>query len=76
MRLEPPPKVDCAEPPIGGVPGRALAFHIVGPTWDEPTIHDPQQEALLEQPLPMRSRQIARPDSSGVLTLELGENLE
>jgi hypothetical protein len=76
LRLEPTPEIDSAEPPIGGVPGCALALHIVGSAWDEPAIHHPQQEALLEQPLPMRSGQIARPDGSGVLTLELGENFE
>src|SRR5580698_447006 len=52
-----------AETPEGCVPGRAIAFHFVRAAWDIPALDDFLQEAVAHEALPVRARQVARPDS-------------
>ena len=51
-----------AETPEGCVPGRAIAFHIVRAARDIPALDDFPQEAVAQEALPVRARQVARPD--------------
>src|ERR1700687_6421793 len=51
-----------AETPERCVPGRAIAFHFVWAARDIPALDDFLQEAVAQEALPVRARQVARPD--------------
>ena len=53
------PEVNGGKTPEGGVPGRALAFHLVRAARDIPTLDDLLQKAVPEQPLPVGPRHVA-----------------
>src|ERR1035438_8313187 len=55
-------QIRAAETPERCVPGRALAFHFVRAARDIPALDDFLQEAVAQEALPVRARQVARPD--------------
>src|SRR5271165_1076648 len=68
LRRQAPPRAETrfqirgAETPEGCVPGRAIAFHFVRAARDIPALDDFLQEAVAQEALPVRARQVARPD--------------
>src|SRR5271154_535593 len=68
LRRQAPPNAEtrfqirAAEAPERCVPGRALAFHFVRAARDIPALDDFLQEAVAQEALPVRARQVARPD--------------
>jgi hypothetical protein len=50
------------EAPEGRVPGRTVVFYFVRAAWDVPALDDLMQEAVAQEALAVRARQVARPD--------------
>jgi hypothetical protein len=44
---------------------RAIALHFVRAAWDIPALYDFPQETIAQEALPVRARQVARPDRPG-----------
>src|SRR5271155_1329106 len=55
-------QIRAAETPERCVPGRAIAFHFVRAARDIPALNDLLQETVAQEALPVRARQVARPD--------------
>ena len=70
-------EIDRAEPPVGGVPGRALARCVVRAARDEPALDNRLQKAQTEQPFSVCARHIPCTDRCAtVCSLELGKSLQ
>src|SRR6266404_668725 len=55
-------QIRAAETPEGRVPRRTVALHFVRAARDIPALDDFLQEAVAQEALPVRARQVARPD--------------
>src|ERR1700722_5849784 len=55
-------QIRAAEAPERCVPARAVTLHFVRAAWDIPALDDFLQETVAQEALPVRARQIARPD--------------
>jgi len=77
VRAETRFQIRGTEAPEGRVPGGTVALYFVRAAWDVPALDDFLQEAVAQEALPVRARQVARPDRPRLFRgLEIPQDFE